>query len=163
MKSIAIKGIKIDRRAMTYIGMAAAAAAVVTAAVIIVRRTRRKDASEEALQQIEASVQHENLTYSPEQYIVLADALEGHLSDNGLSGGLLGVNQKGVYEVFRKLKTDDDLKRLYTAFGIRTFRKQFTIGRRELNMAQALGLLMTSGEVEVINDILSENGLNMRL
>ena len=109
MKSIAIKGIKIDRRAMAYIGMAAAAAAVVTAAVIIVRRTRRKDASEEALQQIEASVQHENLTYSPEQYIVLADALEGHLSDNGLSGGLLGVNQKGVYEVFRKLKTDDDL------------------------------------------------------
>ena len=73
------------------------------------------------------------------------------------------MNQKGVYEVFRKLKTDDDLKRLYTAFGIRTFRKQFTIGRRELNMAQALGLLMTSGEVEVINDILSENGLNMRL
>lgn len=161
MKSIAIKSIKIDRRTMAYIGMAAAAAAV-TAAVIIVRRTRRKDASKEALQQIEASVQQENLTYDVAQYIVLADTLEAHLSDNGLSGGLLGVNQKGVYEVFRKLKTDDDLKRLYTAFGIRKFRKQFTIGSRELDMAHAVALLMTTGEVEKINSILSENGINMR-
>lgn len=140
----------------TYIIIGVAIVVIVAAALVI----RRKRKSEKNLKVIEEEVVQGNLSYDASQYAVFADALESCLSDKGLTAGLYGVNQKGVYEVFRKMKTDDDVKQLIVAFGTREFRKAYTFGKHDCTLPQALSLLMTTGEIREINEILKENNIN---
>ena len=144
----------IDRKTYIIIGVAVI---VIAAAVLIIRRARRKSEGEKGVEELGKTIQTMNLTYELPQYSTFADELEGFLSDKGITAGLYGVNQKGVYEVFRKMKTSDDVKQLIVAFGTRKFRKAYTFGQHECTLSQALGLLMTAGEIKEINEILQEN------
>lgn len=132
---------------------------VIVAAVLIIRRVRRKSESEKGIEEVGKTIQTENLTYELPQYSTFADDIESNLSDKGITAGLLGVNQKGVYEVFGKMKTNDDVKQVIVAFGTRKFRKAYTFGRHDCTLSQALSLLMTTGEIRNINEILKENNI----
>lgn len=153
MKALESLG-KIGRKTYILIGVAIV---VIVAAALVIRRKRK---SEKNLKVIEEEVVQGNLSYAASQYSVFADGIESNLSDKGISAGLFGVNQKGVYEVFRKMKTDDDVKQLIVAFGTREFRKAYTFGKHDCTLPQALSLLMTTGEIREINKILKENNIN---
>ena len=153
MKALKTLG-KIDSKTYILIGVAIV---VIIAAALVIRRKRK---SEKNLKVIEEEVVQDNLSYDASQYSVFADGIESNLSDKGISAGLFGVNQKGIYEVFRKMKTDDDVKQLIVAFGTREFRKAYTFGKHDCTLPQALSLLMTTGEIREINEILKENNIN---
>lgn len=147
----------IDKKTYLYIGIAIV---VIVAVILIIRKVTKKSDSEKGLDEIGKNVEKTNLSYETSQYATFADSLESNLSDKGITAGLMGVNQKGVYEVFRKMQNEDDVKQLIVAFGTRQFRKAYTFGVYDCTLSQALSLLMTTGEIKEINEILKDNNIN---
>lgn len=103
-------------------------------------------------------IDSDQLSYSTAEYEELADKLYTYLSDT--SSGLLGVNQEGVYTVIGKMKTSSDVYQLILSYGERDIRKAWQWGRTEkLSLPEAMPKMLTSGELENVNEILSQNNI----
>lgn len=128
----------------------------------MIRKAKAEKRDEELQEIIEDSIIVPDLTYTEAQYVIMADNLKSYLGDKGLSGGFIGVNQAGVYDVMKMMKKDSDILKLINVFGKHSFRKMFTIGTEEYTLPGAITALMTRGEVKKINKIFEDNGLTYR-
>lgn len=125
---------------------------------------------EKYLNLIEETIVTSDLSYSEAEYHTMANALEEYFGDTGLSGGMLGVNQKGVYDVMKRLKNNSDLEKLSVVFGVRKFKDisfwspmfAFAAKEKNYNLASAMAQLLTNGERHKVNDILKENGITIQ-
>ncbi len=132
-----------------------------------IREAKAERESEKIIEQYEKASDPASRTYSDVEYKMMADSIYAHIHASVMSanGGLTGVNQQGIYDVMSRMKTDDDLNMLISAYGLREYRKPGRIYfKRPCNyLPGTLVDVMTRGELKKINDILSENGLTLQI
>lgn len=136
---------------------------LVVVAVIVKRKiskNKKNDADEDYLKQISGTVNPANLSYDSAWYESKAISLAADLDASfGNNGGFLGCNQKGVYETMELLKTQDDLKKLETAFGTRELNASWLKKKKPMTLVEAVKTLMTQGEIKKVNKILDKKGI----
>lgn len=113
-------------------------------------------------QSIEAAiVEGGALSYSEADYKIMADQLFVYLTEDGiLQGGLMGVNQKGIYAIMEKMNTDADVYKLIEAFGTRELRAPYALWGKELHtLPSAFAEILFKSERNIINEILTQKGL----
>lgn len=132
-----------------------------------IREAKEDRRDDEYLQLVQNSVTATDLNYSDAEYLAMADALEQYFGDTGLSAGLLGVNQKGVYSVMEKMKSNSDLSRLEVVFAKRNLKDlsiaspmfSALVKAKPYTLNEAMTQLLTTGELKKVNKILAKNGL----
>jgi hypothetical protein len=104
-------------------------------------------------------------TYTNSQYESFAQTLNEAM--NGC-----GTNEESIYEVFRKIKNEIDIRKLISTFGVRFyrpcevtqpisyFRYQFNNEAFGGSLSQMLAYELTSSEIKEINTILKSNNVN---
>lgn len=122
---------------------------------------------EEIMDQYEDVVIQESLTYPASEYNTMADSIYQNILSPALSlnGGLLGVNQQGIYDTMKRLKNDSDYNQLISAYGIREYKKPGRIYFKKPSdrLPGTLSVVLTKGEVREVNAILEGNGLVSRI
>lgn len=112
---------------------------------------------------IETAIAEGNLSYPVADYKIMADQVFMYLIEaNPLNGGLLGVNQKGIYSIMEKMKTNADVYKLIEAFGVRELRPPYKLwGKQPHTLPTAFAEILFKGEREKVNEILTEKGLTV--
>lgn len=129
------------------------------------RRAEERD--EDYLNLVEKNVVVSDLTYADVEYHTMANSLEQYFNDTGLSGGWYGVNQKGIYDIMEKMKSNADIQRLIEVYGKRPAKDISFAGplfagmvkEKDYTLPEAMAILLTNGERRKVNKILEENGL----
>lgn len=143
----------------------AAGLIVLIAVAIIIKKHRKKSKTEAAneayLKILTGNINISNLSYDyPSWYeskaISLASALDASFGNNG---GLLGCDQKSVYEIMEQLKTSDDAEQLELSFGTRELNASWLKKKKAMTLPQAIQELMTTKEHKKVNEILKEKGI----
>jgi|GEM_PF-6945656 len=143
----------------------AAGLIVLIAVAIIIKKHRKKSKTEAAneayLKILTGNINISNLSYDyPSWYeskaISLASALDASFGNNG---GLLGCDQKSVYEIMKQLKTSDDAEQLELSFGTRELNASWLKKKKAMTLPQAIQELMTTKEHKKVNEILKEKGI----
>lgn len=99
--------------------------------------------------ELQDEIKTDNLSYPKSQYTTWANILESAMFK-------MGTDEDSIYNVFRKMNNDDDVKALITAFGSR---------RQELQLySSTLGEWLTreldESELTELNEILSNKNIN---
>ena len=136
--------------------------------VITIKKYQKKYKSESQqssyLDSVSRDIDVSNLRYGKSWYdgkaVTLANALDASFGNNG---GLLGCDQKTVYEVIKELKTIDDVKMLEEAFGTRELNASWLKKKKPMLLREAIQNLMTTSEHKKVNKILQENGIDYSL
>lgn len=134
-----------------------------------VREAKEENRTDDYLKLVEDNIVSSDLNYSQADYQTMANTLYQHFSDTGLSAGFLGVNQKGVYDVMSRLKSDSDYNQLAVAFGSRKLKDlsiagttlAFLVREKPYTLTDAMTQLLTNGERKKVNKILKGNGLTI--
>lgn len=135
-----------------------------------IREAKEEKRTENYLNLVQQGVTVTDLNYGEVDYLSMAESLYQHFSDTGLSAGILGVNQKGVYSVMEMMKSDSDLSQLEVAFGERYLKDlslwspamSFLAKEKPYTLHEAMVQLLTNGERKKVNKILEKNGLTKR-
>lgn len=121
-------------------------------------KTEKKNA--EYLNDIAASINASNLTYTSVEYQTMADSLYSYLSDT--RAGYAGVDEDGVYDIMSRLKTNDDVEKLIVVFGNKEIRKRWQAKSNIYTLPGAISALMSQKERDKINKRLEENGITFK-
>ena len=162
----AVEKINFKKTAL-YVGVALAVIALFFYIRKKVKEYKAEKKDEDYIKTVEGDIVSSGLSYSESEYLAMADSLEQHFGDTGLSAGFLGVNQKGVYEVMRRMKSNSDINKLQVVFGVRKFKDLSLLSpmlaslakEKDYTLVEAVTQLLTSGERKKVNEILAENGL----
>ncbi len=109
---------------------------------------KRKKGQEDAKKQIEKignDIQEENLTLELSRYSVLAGNLK-----TALSGW--GEDEEAVYDIFKELKTDDDVQKVMFEFGV----------YKDMTLTQWITEYFNKYERDTLNSILAQNDISYR-
>jgi hypothetical protein len=98
-------------------------------------------------------VNKSNLTYSQSQYEAFADKLEDAVT-------YWGTDETAIYNVMDAMKTKDDILNLIAAFGTRMIYGFFS--KEEMNLVTALNRDLKNKEIDRINNILANNGIDYK-
>lgn len=159
---------KIDiRKIAVYVAVALAIVVLFFYGRKKVKEYKAEKKDEDYIKTVEGDIVASGLSYSESEYLAMADSLEQHFGDTGLSAGFLGVNQKGVYDVMRRMKTSSDVQKLEVAFGVRRFKDlsitspafAFLAKEKDYTLNEAMTQLLTNGERREVNEILQESGI----
>lgn len=132
-------------------------------AVIVIRKIWKKVSEsidrKRLVDKMNQDIVAEELTFTDAQYLQFAQSVYEALNDK--SSGFWGVDQKKIYEVYRKMKTPSDILKLHDAFGTREIDTAWTLGADgSYTLSAALPRLLTKGQLREVNSILRENGVN---
>lgn len=132
-------------------------------AVIVIRKIWKKVSEsidrKRLVDKMNQDIVAEELTFTDAQYLQFAQSVYEALNDK--SSGFWGVDQKKIYEVYRKMKTPSDILKLHDAFGTRDIDTAWTMGADgKYTLSAALPRLLTKGQLREVNSILRENGVN---
>lgn len=132
--------------------------------VMIIKRNIKKnkkiEGDESYLKTVAGSIDHSNLSYEKSWYESKAIGLASDLDASfGNNGGLLGCNQKGVYDTMELMKTQDDLKELERAFGTRELNASWLKKKKPMTLVEAVKTLMTTNEIKKVNKILVKKNI----
>jgi len=107
--------------------------------------------NQDSLDSAKKEIDESYLTYSKSQYYNFADgiytALQGSFSEDEMS----------VWNVFKKIKTNDDFLQLTIAYGIRPV--GFIGFRTPMNLSQSIRALFSNNEINTCNYLLKKNGV----
>ena len=92
------------------------------------------------------------LTFSKTEYKGFADQLREAMFD-------LGTNESTIYNVFRKMKTRDDILALISAFGKRDY-YFFGISAGKLTLTEWFGKELSNRDISKLNEVIKERGIN---
>lgn len=126
----------------------------------MIRKAKAEKQDEKLINVINDSVVTSNLTYTEAEYAIMAESLRTYFTDQ--NSGLLGIDQKGIYDVMGRMKTNDDVAIMIEKFGTIEYRKNFTFGKEYYNLVEAMSKLLTAGERRKVNNILQENGVTFQ-
>lgn len=117
--------------------------------LVIVYFLGRSTGKKQKGSELQDEIQSNNLSYPKSQYTTWANILESAMFR-------MGTDEDAIYNVFRKMNNDDDVKALITAFGSR---------RQELQLySSTLGEWLTreldESELTELNQILSNKNIN---
>ena len=105
----------------------------------------------ESLNSAKDEVNESKLTYSKNQYTVFADGIYTAIQSS------LSEDEMAVWNVFKKIKNNDDLLQLQIAWNVRPCG---IIGFRvELNLSQAIRSVFSNNEINTCNYLLKRNGV----
>jgi hypothetical protein len=93
------------------------------------------------------------LTYDNSQYLTFADSL--HTALKTIFGLGIGEDTETVYGIMKKMKTDDDVKQVIGAFGLKSQEFYFTGTGLAAWMTNALD----SEEIQKVNSILAASNI----
>lgn len=159
---------KIDvKKTAMYVGGVMLLIVLFLVARRMIRKAKAEKRDEDYLNLVEENIDVPNLTYTDVEYHTLANSLEQHFNDTGLSGGWYGVNQRGVYDIMEKMKSDADIHKLIDVYGVRPAKDISFAGplfaglvkEKDYKLPDAMTALLTNGERRNVNDILEKNGL----
>ena len=136
--------------------------------VITIKKYQKKYKSESQqssyLDSVSRDIDVSNLRYGKSWYdgkaVTLANALDASFGNNG---GLLGCDQKTVYEIMKEMKTKDDVVQLEKSFGTRELNASWLKKKKPMLLREAIQNLMTTSEHKKVNKILQENGIDYTL
>jgi|GEM_PF-5367978 len=96
------------------------------------------------------------LTYPKDQYVIWADSLYSAMNHAGTSWG-------AILDVFDNMRTNDDVKELINAYGVRTL-YVFGVPTAAKNLPQSLTTEQSGSwnGVQEVNDILEANNITLR-
>jgi hypothetical protein len=98
----------------------------------------------------------DKLTYTPNQYQAFADTIEQAVSHSN-------DDEDAIYGVFRNLKKLEDLQQLIFIYGDRKYVPPYGFIWQKGNLIQTLHAKLSGSEIEKINTILSDNGINFKI
>lgn len=136
----------------------------------MIKKSKAEKRDEDYLNLVNESIVVSDLTYNEVEYQTMANSLEQHFNDTGLSGGWFGVNQKGVYEVMKQMKSNADVQKLIDVYGKRPAKDISIAGpmfaglvkEKDYMLPEAMSQLLTNGERKKVNEILTENGVTFQ-
>ena len=132
-----------------------------------INEAREERAAEQKIKEynesIETAIAEGDLSYPDADYKIMADQIFMYLIEaNPLNGGLLGVNQNGIYSIMEKMNTNADVYKLIEAFGVRDLRPPYKLwGKQPHTLPTAFAEVLFKGEREKVNEILAEKGLTV--
>lgn len=154
---------------------AALIAAAIIALVIIVFKIidrvkesgeKRKTGSQngadnnQTIQTASSEIDPNNLSFSDSEYSAMAQALYAAFQETGFwTSGINGVDEDVVYIQFRKLKTDDDVRKLIVVYGSKPIKKKNDSSSQDRSLPSTIAYMMASNEVKRINRILRGNDI----
>lgn len=102
------------------------------------------------------------LSYKPSQYITWADKIEDAMNVNWLDF----TDEDAIYNIMRKLKTNNDWLELMKAYGMRKYydpiSTEYVFGK-DVNLLKALQLELDTKEKNKVNTILKSKGIRYRI
>lgn len=114
-----------------------------------VRKAIKSIKSDNYQNQLDAEIKANELSYPLNQYISMADQVDGAFT-------YLTTDEKAIYNVFKKMNTTSDVIQLNKAFGIRPFYGFFG----DASLAVFLQKGMSAQEIAEVNKILKTNNVN---
>ncbi len=109
------------------------------------KRKKEKEEVQEQMEKIKNEIQDENLTLELSRYSVLAGNLKSALSG-------WGEDEDAVYDVFKELNSDDDVKKVMYEYGV----------YKEMTLTQWITEYFNKDERDVLNSILAQKGISYR-
>ena len=109
----------------------------------------------DTVSQAEKEIDKDKLTYETLQYKAWADGLQQAMENDGV-----GTDEDYIYNVFGKMKTEDDIKALIKSFGKRTYYNFFLIPQGDYNLIEWLQNELDSKEMQKLNSIIESNLIN---
>lgn len=137
---------KIDR---STIIKAAVLIIVVVTAYFFIRKAIKSVNSDKEQNKLDAEVKANELSYPLNQYLSLADQIDGAFT-------YLTTDQQAIYNVFKKMNTLSDVLQLNKAFGVRKYYGFFG----DASLALFLQKGMSQHEIDQVNSILKKNNIN---
>lgn len=122
---------------------------LVAIAFFVVRKAIKSIKSDSTQNQLDAEIKANQLSYPLNQYISMADQIDGSFT-------YLTTDEDTIYRVFKKMNTLSDVLQLNKAFGVRKFYGFFG----DASLAVFLTKGMDAKEVAEINKILKTNNVN---
>jgi len=113
---------------------------------------------DDGVESAEKEIKKNNLTYSESNYQTYADRIE----NAGDNGGWPGTDEDAIYQVFREMKTKDDILQLIISFGERNYWENTWFYPAKFNLSKTLYSELDNSEIEEINNIISGNGINYK-
>ena len=132
-----------------------------------IKDIQSEKASEKVLDLYKSASEVEACSYSDAEFRTMADSIYAyiHVPVLSINGGILGVNQKGIYSEMSKLRKNVDWDRLVAIYGVREYKKPGYIYLKRPTdfLPGTLKAVLTNGEVKKINEILNDNGLTVSI
>lgn len=158
---VAKTGIKYQSRIYMFIGC------ILLLTILFFYVRKKKDELREAKQRreyeksIQDVIETSSLSYNEADYKIMADQIYTYLIEAGLmNGGFMGVNQKGIYAIMERMKTEGDIYKLSQAFGRRELRAPYKLfGKKLHTLETAFSEILFKNERKKIAEILAERGL----
>lgn len=127
------------------------ALAVIVLVWIIYRRFRKTDDRQDTL---DNDIKTDNLSHIESYYFVLADKIQ-----TAVEG--FGTDEELIYSVMQQMKTNSDVLQLIKTFGKRSFLNGFGVAWKA-TLTEVLNYELSAKKLARVNEILSENGVNMK-
>ena len=119
---------------------------------LILRKLKQTDTTN--LDNLEDEIKPNLLTYPESQYIIFADNIEAATAP-------MFDDEQAIYNVFQKLKNNDDVLKLITSFG----RRSFWAGNGyfyNATLNEVLTNQLSTDEIKHLNEILTGNGITIK-
>ena len=120
-------------------------------AYFVVMKAIKKGQAAKDAKDLRLDLDKSNLSFDITQYTVLADKLEKAI-------GAWNTDESAVFSTFNSLQNGDDVKQLIKTFGARSW----TLLTGKLTLVQYIAAGMDAGEVEKVNDILQNKGIQIQ-
>lgn len=119
---------------------------------LIYRKFTKPSAQDSALNK---DINKNRLSFPESQYFILADTIQAATES-------IDVDEQSIYDVFSQMQNDSDVLQLIKAWGERTY---LTIYGLLYNspLTEALHVILSSSEVQKINDILKNNNISVTI
>jgi len=104
------------------------------------------------------------LSYPPTQYKAWADGIQGAYDPYGTFGA--GTDEDTIYNILRKLKTNDDWLQLQKVYGVRDY-TDYTYNpfgsTSKINLVESLNQELGGSEKNKVNQILKSKNITYRI
>lgn len=136
-----------QRRTNIIVGVTVGAIAAFFLGRFIYRKIKENEENKQRKKQLESEIATSNLSYSDSEYTSMADKVE-----EAVSGG--GTDEAAIYTVFMRMKTNADVIKLQSAYGVRF---------KDEDMFDSIRRDMSSDEIAKINKILTQRNITVRV
>ena len=115
-----------------------------------------KEKEKERVNAIKGSIDWSNISFSKSQYLSFCETIHHALYSNPLT-----EDERMVWSVFKKMKTNDDVKCLKYFYGRRSAGTLFY--PRQSTLGECLAETLSANELNTCNYLLKKNGLTERV
>lgn len=122
-----------------------------------INRTIKEAREAKERRDLDAAINKNELAFDEQTYKNYADKLEEAMAYTNF-----GTDEDAIYSVFKKCESASDVLQLIKDFGKRDYKNYLGIGSTPLTLSGWLSRQLNQRELEKVNKILSDKGINIQ-